>query len=110
MTMHTPYPNREEFEQKAGVLAAALRLQASAAQQLLAQISGYAEAAAIDFGAKDRSLCSSREELIARLQASRPEVSGEAAAGIIDRLHLPMRDGDIEHVPASPGVVPNMGG
>lgn len=108
--MHTPYPNREEFEQKAGVLADALQLLASEAQQLLAQISGYAEAAAIEFGDKDRSLCSSREELIARLQASRPEVSGDAAAGIIDRLHLPMRDGDIEHVPASPGVVPNMGG
>lgn len=108
--MHTPYLNREEFEQKAGVLADALQLQASEAQQLLAQISGYAEAAAIDFGDKDRSLCSSREELIARLQASRPEVSGDAAAAIIDRLHLAMRDGDIEHVPASPGVVPNMGG
>lgn len=108
--MHTPYLNREEFEQKAGVLADALLLQASEAQQLLAQMSGYADAAAIDFGHKDRSLCSSREELIARLQASRPEVSGEDAAKIIDRLHLAVRDGDIEHVPASPRVVPNMGG
>ena len=45
-----------------------------------------------------------------RLQASRPEVSGEDAAKIIDRLHLAVRDGDIEHVPASPRVVPNMGG
>lgn len=108
--MHTPYLNREEFEQKAGVLADALRLQASEARQLLAQISGYADAAAIDFGNKDRSLCSSREELIARLQAGRPEVSGEQAAEIIDRLHLAVRDGDIEHVPTSPRVVPNMGG
>lgn len=108
--MHTPYLNREEFEQKAGELADALRLQGNEAQQLLAQISGYADVAGIDFGDRDRSLCSSREELVARLQASRPEVSGEEAAGIIDRLHLAVRDGDIEHVPASPGVVPNMGG
>ena len=108
--MHTPYPNREEFEQKAGMLADALQLQAGQARQLLAQISGYAEAAAIEFGDKDRSLCSSREELIARLQASRPEVDADAAAGIIDKLHLAMRDGDIEHVSASPCAVPNMGG
>jgi hypothetical protein len=108
--MHTPYLNRDEFEHKAGVLADALRLQADEAQQLLAQISGYADAAAIDFGDRDRSLCSSREELVARLQASRPEVGGEQAAEIIDGLHLAVRDGDIEHVPASPGVVPNMGG
>ncbi len=108
--MHTPYLNREEFEQKAAVLGDALRLQESEARQLLAQISGYDGAAAIDFGDKDRSLCSSREELIARLQASRPAVGGEEAAGIIDSLHLAVRDGDIEHVPASPGVVPNMGG
>lgn len=108
--MHTPYLNRDEFEHKAGVLADALRLQASEARQLLAQISGYADAAAIDFGDRDRSLCSSREELVARLQASRPEVGGEQAAEIIDRLHLAVRDGDIEHMPASPGIVPNMGG
>lgn len=108
--MHTPYLNRDEFEHKAGVLADALHLQASEARQLLAQISGYADAAAIDFGDRDRSLCSSREELVARLQASRPDVGGEQAAGIIDRLHLNVRDGDIAHMPASPGVVPNMGG
>ncbi|MBV0881729.1 hypothetical protein KTQ42_20820 [Noviherbaspirillum sp. L7-7A] len=108
--MHTPYLNRDEFERKAGMLADALQLQAGEAQQLLAQISGYGNAAVIDFGHRDRSLCSSREELVARLQASRPEVEGAQAAGIIDRLDLAVRDGDIEHVPASPGVVPNMGG
>jgi hypothetical protein len=108
--MHTPYLNRGEFEHKAGLLADALQLQASEAQQLLAQISGYDNADAIDFAHRDRSLCSSREELVARLQASRPEVGGEQAAEIIDRLRLAVRDGDIEHVPASPGVVPNMGG
>lgn len=108
--MHTPYLNRDEFEHKAGVLADALRLSDSEARQLLAQISGYADAAAIDFGDGDRSLCSSREELVARLQASRPEVGGDQAAEVIDRLQLAMRDGDIAHVPASPGVVPNMGG
>jgi hypothetical protein len=37
-------------------------------------------------------------------------VGGEQAAEIIDRLHLNVRDGDIAHMPASPGVVPNMGG
>jgi hypothetical protein len=108
--MHTPYPNRDEFERKAGMLADALQLQAGEARQLLAHISGYDDAAAIDFGHRDRSLCSSREELVARLQASRPEVEGDQAAGIIARLDLAVRDGDIEHVPASPGVVPNMGG
>lgn len=108
--MHTPYLSRDEFEQKAGMLAAALSLQQEQAETLLAQISGYADAAAVDFGDRDRSLCSSREELIARLQASRPEVGSERAAEVIDALHLAVRDGDIEHVPASPGVVPNMGG
>jgi hypothetical protein len=108
--MHTPYLNRDEFERKAGMLADALQLQAGEAQQLLAHISGYDDAAAIDFGYRDRSLCSSREELVARLQASRPEVEGDQAAGIIARLDLAVRDGDIEHVPASPRVVPNMGG
>lgn len=108
--MHTPFLNRDEFEHKAGVLAEALRLPGGEARQLLAQVSGYADAAAVDFGDKDRSLCSSREELVARLQASRPEVGGDQAAEIIDSLHLAVRDGDIEHLPASPGVVPNMGG
>lgn len=108
--MHTPYLNRDEFEHKARVLADALGLQASEARQLLAQISGYADADAVAFGARDRSLCSSREELAARLQSSRPAIDGAQAAEIIDRLHLSVRDGDIEHVPASPGVVPNMGG
>lgn len=108
--MHTPYLNRDEFEQKAGMLADALSLQQDQAETLLAQISGYADVAAVDFGDKDRSLCSSREELIARLQASRPEVGNAQAAQVIDALNLAVRDGDIEHVPASPGVVPNMGG
>jgi hypothetical protein len=108
--MHTPYQNRDEFEQKAGVLADALHLQIDEARHLLAQISGYADAAAVNFGDRDRSLCSSREELIARLQASRPEVGSEQAAEAIDRLHLAVRDGDIAHIPASPGVVPNIGG
>jgi hypothetical protein len=108
--MHTPYLDRTEFEQKAGLLADALNLDHSAAQTLLARLSGYADARELAYGDKDRSLCSSREELVARLQASRPDIAGDKAADIIDRLALRVRDGDIGHLPASPGVVPNMGG
>jgi len=108
--MHTPYLNRNEFEQKADALAAALALERSEAQGLLARVSGYEDAAAVAFGDRDRSLCSSREELIARLQASRPDIESERASDIIDQLRLRVRDADMEHIPASPGAVPNMGG
>ena len=108
--MHTPYLDRTEFEQKAHLLADALNLDESAAQTLLARLSGYADERDLAYGDSDRSLCSSREELVARLQASRPEIPNSRAADIIDQLALRVRDGDIGHLPASPGVVPNLGG
>lgn len=108
--MHTPFSNHTEFESKAELLARALALPGDQARTLLARIAGHADAEAIVYGDGDRSLCSSREELIARLQASRPELGGEQAAQVIDSLQLTVRDADIEHLPDSPGVVPNMGG
>lgn len=108
--MHTPYRDRSEFKQKADLLASALDLDNSAAQTLLARVSGYADPSEVVYGDKDKSLCSSREELVARLLATRPEIANDRAANIIDQLALRVRDGDIDHLPGSPTVVPNLGG
>jgi hypothetical protein len=48
--------------------------------------------------------------LIARLLASKPDLADGKAADVIDRLALPMRDADIEHIASSPDVIPNIGG
>ena len=108
--MRTPFADRTEFEEKAAALAAAIAVDTQQARELLAHLAGYDTAAAVGFGAGDKSTWSSREELIARLLASRPGMADDKAAAAIDRLALPVRDADIDHVGTSPDVVPNIGG
>ena len=108
--MRTPFADRSQFEEKAAMLAEAIHVDAREAQALLAHLAGYDDAAAVEYGAGDKSMWSSREELIARLLASKPGIPDEKAANVIDRLALPVRDGDIDHVNSSSNVVPNMGG
>ena len=108
--MRTPFADRGQFESKAAVLAEALHADARDAQDLLARLAGHDDADTVEYGAGDKSTWSSREELIARLLASRPELAGDKAAAVIDGLALPVRDADIDHISSSPDVVPNMGG
>jgi hypothetical protein len=108
--MRTPYADRTQFDEKAAMLAAELRVDTDQARQALAQLSGYADVAAVEYGVGDKSAWSSREELVARLLSSRPDMANDQAARVIDRLALPVRDADIDHVASSPDAVPNMGG
>nr|WP_314624140.1 hypothetical protein [uncultured Noviherbaspirillum sp.] len=108
--MRTPYADRVQFDEKAAMLAAELRVDTDEAGRMLAHLSGYADVAAVAYGAGDRSTWSSREELVARLLSSRPGMANDQAARVIDRLALPVRDADIDHVASSADAVPNMGG
>jgi hypothetical protein len=108
--MHVPFASREEFEQKAALVADALQLDQPAALELLAQMAGYAGSAELQPGAVPGRQRYSREELMARLQSERPEVGNDAAGALIDRLGLALRDTDMEHIPSSPDAAPNMGG
>jgi hypothetical protein len=108
--MRTPFADRGQFEEKAAALAAAIDTDTPQARQLLAHLAGYDDAAAVEYGNGDKSRWSSREELIARLLASKPELADGKAADVIDRLALPVRDADIEHIASSPDVIPNIGG
>lgn len=108
--MRTPYADRTQFDEKAATLAAELHVDTEQAGQLLAHLSGYDDVAAVDYGAGDKSTWSSREELVARLLSSRPDMANDQAARVINRLALAVRDADIDHVASSPDAVPNMGG
>jgi hypothetical protein len=76
----------------------------------MARLAGFDSAQQVQIAPVDPRQLFSREELIARLQAERPDVDNESAARIINSLALPMRDGRLEDVPKSPNVIPNMGG
>jgi hypothetical protein len=108
--MRTPFADSSQFEEKAATLAVAIAADLSQARQLLARLAGYDDPADIVYGSGNPSTWSSREELIARLLASRPGMADEQAAAAVDRLALPVRDADIDHIASSPGVIPNMGG
>ena len=108
--MRTPYADRTQFDEKAATLAAELHVDIEQDGQLLAHLSGYDDVAAVEYGAGDKSTWSSREELVARLLSSRPDMANDQAARVIDRLALAVRDADIDHVASSPDAVPNMGG
>lgn len=108
--MRIPYTGRGQFEEKAAVLASAFGLDSEEALTLLAHLSGYQDASLVETGVDDKALRFSREELIARLQAIRPDILEDRAIGVVDRLALPVRDTELEHIPASPDAVPNMGG
>jgi hypothetical protein len=107
--MRVPYTGHAQFEEKAAALARVLGAGHDEALALLAHISGYADASSIETGADDKASRFSREELIARLQATRPDISDPKAAEIVDLLALPVRDTNMEHIPDSPHTVPNTG-
>jgi hypothetical protein len=108
--MRTPFTDSSQFEQKAAALADAIAADMPQARQLLARLAGYDDPAAVEYGTGNPSTWSSREELIARLLASRPGMADDKAADVVDRLALPVRDVDIDHIASSPDVIPNMGG
>lgn len=108
--MRTPFTDRNQFEEKAATLAEAIDIETLQAQQLLAHLAGYDDAASVEYDVGDKSKWSSREELIARLLASKPDLAGHKAAEVIDRLALPVRDADINHIVSSSDVIPNIGG
>ena len=108
--MHTPFAERSQFEAKAALLSEALGCDTAQAQQLLAHLAGYDNPAAVEYGDRDKRTWSSREELVARLLAIRPDLANDRAASLVDSLALPARDGDIEHVRSSPDAVPNISG
>jgi hypothetical protein len=107
--MRVPYTGHGQFEEKAAILTTALAVGRDEALALLAHLSGYTDVSSVETGVDDKASRFSREELIARLQAIRPDISDERAAGIVDQLALPVRDTDTEHIPASPDTVPNTG-
>ncbi|MDQ9169479.1 hypothetical protein Q8A64_03535 [Oxalobacteraceae bacterium R-40] len=108
--MHTPYRSLEQFREKAGLLAAELTLESDEALTTLAHISGYETANDIRFGASASAMLSSREELMARLQAIHPDIGNERAAAVIDKLNLPVRETDMTQLARSPGAAPNISG
>jgi hypothetical protein len=108
--MYTPYRSPEQFRAKAALLAAELGLDGEEASKALAHISGYAQPSDIAVGARDTDLLSSREELMAKLQAIYPHVANDKAGMVIDKLGLPVRETDLVRVTQSPGAAPNISG
>jgi hypothetical protein len=108
--MRTAFTSREEFEDRVERLSRALGVDAQTGASLMARLAGFDSAQQVQIAPVDPRQLFSREELIARLQAERPDVDNESAARIINSLALPMRDGRLEDVPKSPNVIPNMGG
>jgi hypothetical protein len=108
--MHTPYHSLEQFREKAGLLAGELALESDEALSTLAHISGYETANDIRFSVSESPMLSSREELMARLQAIYPDIDNEKAADVIDKLNLPVRATDMAEFARSPGAAPNISG
>lgn len=111
--MHTPYRSMEEFQEKAALLAAELGIDGNEALETLAHISGYEHVPELADGAQDTQdtdLLSSREELMAKLQAIYPHIANNQAGNVIDRLGLPVRETDLARLAQSPGAAPNISG
>jgi hypothetical protein len=106
--MRTPYRSPEQFREKAALLASELMLDKQQALEALAHISGYASPS--DIGHSESDLLSSREELMARLQAIYPEIANDQAAAVIDKLDLPLRETNMEQFSRIPGAAPNISG
>lgn len=108
--MHTPYQSLDQFEKKAALLASELDLDGREALTTLAHLSGYEQPADIAFKVPDRDLLSSREELMARLQAIYPHITHDKAVAVIDKLDLPVRETDMALFSKSPSAAPNISG
>jgi hypothetical protein len=108
--VRTPYQSYEQFQEKAVLLASELALGRDEALDTLAHISGYGEPSDIGKDQSQPELLSSREELMARLQALYPGIARDQAAAVIDRLDLPVRETDLAKLARSPGAAPNISG
>lgn len=100
----------EQFREKADLLAAELDLDGKEATDALARICGYERASDIAAAAGDADFLSSREELMAKLQAIYPQVANDKAGAVIDSLGLPVRETDLARLSQSPGAAPNISG
>lgn len=108
--MHTPYRSPEQFQQKATLLAVELGFDEKQAREVLAHISGYAHPSDIEQSGGEADLLSSREELMAKLQALYPQIENDKAGAVIDKLALPVRETDLARLAQSPGAAPNISG
>lgn len=108
--MHTPYRSPEHFQETAALLATELGLDRAEALDALAHISGYEQPSDVATGAHSTDLLSSREELMAKLQAIYPGIVNDQAGAVIDKLDLPMRETDLARLSQSPGAAPNISG
>ncbi|MGV3740823.1 MAG: hypothetical protein ACO1NO_00755 [Burkholderiaceae bacterium] len=108
--MRTPYRSYEEFQEKAALLADELALAPDEALETLAHISGYEASSDVGTGQAQQEQLSSREELMARLQAIDPGIAHDRAATVIDKLALPVRETDLAKLARSPGAAPNISG
>jgi hypothetical protein len=108
LAMRTVYRSFDEFGEKAAILGNALDLAEGDSMDLLARMSGYESPAQVETGSPESGGLHSREELMARLQAKRPDVPNQRAGEIIDRLQLPVRETRMEKFPESPNAAPNI--
>lgn len=108
--MHTPYSSLEEFRKKAALLADELALEHEEALEVLAHISGYEHPFDMAHSGSEFDLLSSREELMARLQAIYPHITNDKAGAAIDMLNLPVRETDLNKFSQAPNAAPNISG
>lgn len=108
--MRTPYRSPEHFREKAALLAGELDLGDKEALETLAHLSGYAHPSEVAEQIGEAELLTSREELMARLQAIYPEIANDKAGAVIDRLGLPVRETDLAQLARSPHAAPNISG
>lgn len=88
--MRICYESYLVFLLKADVLARELALTPKEAAELLARISGYNDHCTMPVGQKCAGPFPSREDLIIRFLALRPDISAKRAREIITRLDLPL--------------------
>lgn len=108
--MRTPYRSLEQFQEKAALLADALALAREEALDVLARISGYEHPSEIARSPTESELLSSREELMARLQAIYPHIENDKAGAAVDQLNLPVRETELSRLAQAPGAAPNISG
>lgn len=89
--MKLSFASYTEFALKADILTKELSLNSEQAAELLALITGYESHSTMQIGTPIEGCSISRDELIRRLMAKRPDVSKVRAVQIIDRLNLHTR-------------------
>lgn len=88
--MQVCYKSYMEFLLKADLLTHELALTPAEAAELLAKLSGYKSHCTMPVGQEYGGSFPSREDLVNRLLAMRPDISTKHACDIIIRLDLPL--------------------